>query len=244
MPVCGLILDFDGVIADSEALANTVLAETVSEPGRATTLEDALARYMGKRWPEVVALIEADIGRTVPEGFSDSLKAATLDRFRMDRREVAGAGAFIQQFAWLPQCIASSSSLDRLRLCLELLGLSARFGDKVLSAEMVERGKPHPDIFLLAAERIGVAPRDCVVIEDSPGGVRAGIAAGMTVVGLSAASHLRAGHARRLVEAGANYVAADWGEVTDLVSNLRGRSHSASALAGPHGRLLDSRLPP
>jgi HAD superfamily hydrolase (TIGR01509 family) len=220
MPVRGLIFDFDGVIADSEALANTVLAETVTGLGREISLQYALDHYMGRRWPEVVALIEADIGRKVPDGFSEALKAATLKRFRTDLQEVEGARAFIRQFSWLPQCIASSSSMDRLRVCLEVLGLSRQFGRNVYSAEMVERGKPHPDIFLLAAEGIEVLPRDCAVIEDSASGVRAGIAAGMTVIGLCAGSHLKPGHAQNLAAAGANYVAANWREVQGFVSTL------------------------
>jgi HAD superfamily hydrolase (TIGR01549 family) len=220
MPVRGLVFDFDGVIADSEALANMVLAEAVTELGRETTLQDALNRYMGKRWPEVVALIESDIGEPLPDNFSDTLKAATLMRFRTELQEVQGARAFIQEFAWIPQCIASSSSLDRLRLCLDVLGLASRFRDNVFSADMVERGKPHPDIFLLAAGRMGVPPQSCLVIEDSISGVRAGVAAGMTVVGLCAGSHLKPSHAQRLEEVGANYVVADWSEAKTLISRL------------------------
>ena len=87
----GLIFDFDGVIADSEALANTVLAETVTVHGLPTTLEQALNRYMGKRWPEVIAAIEMGLGRVLPTAFSDDLQRATLDRFRSDLREVTGA---------------------------------------------------------------------------------------------------------------------------------------------------------
>jgi len=88
---------------------------------------------------------------------------------------------------------------------------------------MVERGKPHPDIFLLAAARMGFPPRDCIVIEDSLSGVRAGLAAGMTVVGLCAGSHLNPGHAQRLKEVGANYVAANWAEVKTLMLHLAGQ---------------------
>src|SRR5882724_11152155 len=85
--VGALIFDFDGVIADSESIANTVLAETVSELGHATTLDQALTRYMGRRWSEVVAEIEAAIGKPVPSNFSDQLKFATLERFRTDLKE-------------------------------------------------------------------------------------------------------------------------------------------------------------
>jgi hypothetical protein len=102
----GLIYDFDGVIADSEALANTVLAETITSLGRPTTLDEALDRYMGKRWPEVIALIESDLGRALPNSFSEDLKMATLERFSADLREVQGASSFIRHFHDIPRCIA------------------------------------------------------------------------------------------------------------------------------------------
>ena len=92
---------------------------------------------------------------------------------------------------------------DRLRLCLSVLALEAEFGSHVFSADMVARGKPHPDIFLFAASRLGVRPDQCLVIEDSAGGIRAAVAAGMTAVGLCAASHIREGHDLRLRDAGA-----------------------------------------
>jgi HAD superfamily hydrolase (TIGR01509 family) len=208
-----LIFDFDGVIADSEAIANTVLAETVTGLGHSTTLDQALTRYSGRRWDEVMAEIEAAIGKPVPSSFASELKLATLDRFRTDLKEVEGAANFIRRFSHLPRCIASSSSIDRLQLCLSVLALEAEFGNHVFSADMVARGKPHPDIFLLAAGRLGVSPNECLVIEDSAGGIKAAVAAGMTAVGLCAASHIRAGHDVRLRDAGAAHLAHSWPEV-------------------------------
>lgn len=153
-----LIFDFDGVIADSEAIANTVLAEVVTDLGHSTTLDKALTRYSGRRWDEVVAEIEAV-------------------------------------------------------LCLSVLALETEFGSHVFSADMVARGKPHPDIFLFAAGKLGVSPDQCLVIEDSAGGIRAAIAAGMTAVGLCAASHIREGHDLKLRDAGAVHVAHSWLDV-------------------------------
>src|ERR1043165_5912004 len=97
--VGALIFDFDGVITDSESIANTVLAETVAALGQSTTLDQALARYMGRRWGEVVAEIEAAIGKPLPSDFSGQLKRATLERFRTDLKEVSGASDFIRRFA-------------------------------------------------------------------------------------------------------------------------------------------------
>lgn len=223
-----LIFDFDGVIADSEALANTVLAEFVTNVGQPTTLDDALAHYCGRRWDDVLAAIEAAIGRPLPAHFSDDLRTATLDQFAKDLREVRGSTAFIRKFSDVPRCIASSSSVDRLQLCLATLGLQDSFGANVFSADMVSRGKPHPDIFLFAAEKLGVDPKSCLVIEDSAGGIQAAVAAGMTAVGLCAASHIRPGHDLRLREAGATHLASSWDEVAavaelflDRASGLR-----------------------
>jgi HAD superfamily hydrolase (TIGR01509 family) len=211
--VGALIFDFDGVIADSEAIANTVLAETVTGLGHSTTLDQALARYSGRRWDEAMAEIEAAIGKPLPADFSSELKRATLDRFRTDLKEVSGAAHFIRRFSHLPRCIASSSSIDRLRLCLSVLALEAEFGSHVFSADMVARGKPYPDIFLFAAGKLGVSPDECLVIEDSAGGIKAAVAAGMTAVGLCAASHIREGHDVRLRDAGAVHLAHSWSEV-------------------------------
>jgi HAD superfamily hydrolase (TIGR01549 family) len=215
-----LIFDFDGVIADSEALANTVLAEFVTDLGRVTSLDDALARYAGRRWDDVVTEIESAVGRPLPAGFSDNLKSATLNRFRTDLQEVNGATRFIRRFSEIPRCIASSSSMDRLQLCLSVLDLADHFEDNVFSADMVPRGKPHPDLFLLAAEKLGVPPGSCLVIEDSAGGIKAAVAAGMTAVGLCSASHIREGHQRTLREAGAAHLANSWAEVEGIASRL------------------------
>lgn len=220
--VGALIFDFDGVIADSEAIANTVLAETVTGLGHATTLDQALTRYMGRRWGEVVAEIEAAIGKPLPGNFSDQLKLATLNRFRTDLKEVSGATDFIRRFSHIPRAIASSSSIDRLQLCLSVLALEAEFGNHVFSADMVARGKPHPDIFLYAASKLGVNPSECLVIEDSAGGIRAAIAAGMTAVGLCAASHIRDGHDLKLRDAGALHLAQSWSDVERIAVQFLG----------------------
>jgi len=222
--LAALIFDFDGVIADSEALANTVLAEFVTSSGHPTTLDDALDRYCGRRWDDVLAAIESGLGRPLPADFSDHLRAATLDRFRKELREVRGATDFIRTFAAIPRCIASSSSIDRLQLCLSVLDLEDSFGDNVFSADMVRRGKPHPDLFLFAAERLGVDPASCLVIEDSAGGIRAAVAAGMTAVGLCAASHIRPDHNLRLGEAGASHLAHSWDEVATFAQQFLDRA--------------------
>jgi len=214
----GIIYDFDGVIADSEVLANLVLAEAVSSLGLPTTLQQSFDRYMGKRSAEIVTAIEESLGRKISPTFTDDLRAVTLARFRSELREVSGAQDFILRYAHLPSCIASSSSMERLSVSLEAVRLSEAFGNRVFSADLVPRGKPHPDIFLHAADKIGLAPEYCLVVEDSPNGVRAGLAAGMCVVGLCAGAHIRPGHAERLREAGAKHVFDTWTEVGEFLA--------------------------
>lgn len=215
-----IIFDFDGVIADSEVLSNTTLVEIVTELGIPTTLEDAYRDYMGKRFHDIVAAIERSYGRSLPAGFAGDYQARTLSRFRTGLRPIEGVREFIATFQTLPRCIASSSSPDRLALCLEVLDMEALFQDRVFSASTVAHGKPHPDIFLHAAANIGIQPEHCIIIEDSASGVIAGRAAGATVVGLLAGGHIRDGHGAVLTDAGAHYVVNTYREVEEVVRNL------------------------
>ena len=219
--MAGLIIyDFDGVIADSEVLGNTVLAELVTDLGAPTTLDDAYRLFMGKRLSAVLEEIEKLVGCPVPEDFAALFQQQLATRFSTDLQPVSGARNHIAAFAHVPRCIASSSSPDRLALSLEKLNLKAEFGANVFSASLVDRGKPHPDIFLHAAKQMSTQPAHCIVIEDSPTGVEAGIAAGMAVIGLLAGSHIRPGHRDRLVAAGANFVAADFGQAEHITAQL------------------------
>jgi beta-phosphoglucomutase-like phosphatase (HAD superfamily) len=120
----------------------------------------------------------------------------------------------------VPNCIASSSSPERLALSLDVLNMTSLFEGRVFSASNVARGKPHPDIFLHAAEQLGVPPSDCIVIEDSVGGVTAARAAGATAIGFAAAGHIKPGFDARLKEAGADYVVASFAELDSILRAL------------------------
>jgi HAD superfamily hydrolase (TIGR01509 family) len=215
-----IIFDFDGVIADSEVLANAVLAEFVTELGVPTTVEDSYRDYMGKRFHEVVAAIEKAVGRAIPESFGEMWQVRTLARFRQELAPIAGVREFIAKFIALPRCIASSSTPQRLAVSLEILEMTELFEGRVFSTLNVARGKPHPDIFLHAAAEIGVSTHECIIIEDSASGVIAGREAGSTVIGLLAAGHIRDGHGARLKDAGAHYLAANYVEVERIVRDL------------------------
>lgn len=210
------------MLADSEVLSNTVIAELITELGKPTTVGDAYRTFMGKRLSEVIETIEAVIGRKLPPDFTDAYQLRTFNAFRARLKPVGGAREFLQTWREVPRCIASSSSPERLALSLEVLNMTALFEGRVFSASNVARGKPHPDIFLHAAEQLGVEPTDCIVIEDSVGGVTAGRAAGATVVGLTAASHIQPGHDARLRQAGADHVVASFAELDRVIRPLLG----------------------
>ena len=201
-------------------LANSVLAEFITKLGVPTTPDDALSLYMGKRYPDLIAAIEVATGRPLSKAKSSEIQDRTLARFGRDLKLIQGARAYIEAFKQIPQCIASSSSPERLSFCLELLDLRDIFGSNVFSASQVERGKPYPDIFLYAAARMQVDPIASVVIEDSVSGVQAGVAAGATVIGLMAGSHIREGHAARLREAGAHHIAKSFLEAERITRSL------------------------
>jgi HAD superfamily hydrolase (TIGR01509 family) len=219
MSVGLLIFDFDGVIADSEGLANEVLARYATELGAPMSEQNALERFAGKRIGDVTASVEQLVGGPLP-GFADELLRRTLKAFETGLREVRGVGAFLHEHRDLPRCIASSSAPKRIEFCLSLLKLGSYFGDNIFSADQVARGKPYPDIFLLAANRMNADRTTAVVIEDSPGGVQAALAAGMRVIGLLAATHLGHDHREKLRAAGAEMLAADYNEVSKILAML------------------------
>jgi HAD superfamily hydrolase (TIGR01509 family) len=177
-----VIFDCDGVLVDSEPLSNRILAERLTAIGLPTTVEDAMRDYMGRSWRSDVELIESRLGRDLPDEFSEAYHAEVLAAFERELEPVPGIVAALDAID-TPWCVASSSAHPRIRTSLRATGLLPRFEGRIFSSTDVEHGKPEPDLFLLAAATMGAAPERCVVVEDAPAGVQAGVAAGMTVLG-------------------------------------------------------------
>lgn len=217
-----VIFDYDGVIADSERLNNQLLAELLTEIGLPTSLDEALALYMGKRWLDCQPLIEARLGRPCPDHVLTEWTSRCHTRAATELTAVTGVLDFMTTRGER-RCIASSSPPDWIALGLSRFGLSEDDAGPVFSAAIhVTRGKPHPDLFLHAARTMGVDPTCTLVIEDSPFGVQAGVAAGMTVIGLCAGGHVRAGHAEMLKAAGAHHLAHDYAQAARILDVGRG----------------------
>jgi HAD superfamily hydrolase (TIGR01509 family) len=180
-----VIFDCDGVLVDSDRISLRIQAERITALGLPTTYEDCVRDYLGLGMPATLRILAERLGRPLPDGWPDDLDAAVRDAFRRELRPVAGIAAALDAIE-LPTCVASSGSHAKMRLTLGLTGLYDRFAGRIFSAEEVERGKPEPDLFLHAAERMGAAPGDCVVVEDSPFGAAAARAAGMRALGYAA----------------------------------------------------------
>jgi len=216
-----IIFDCNGVLVDSEPIAATVAAEEFQRAGINVTPEIVARFFAGRRPADMFADIEAATGRKLPVNFASVLKTATLERFRTELRATAHVA---HALTWLrgPKCVASSSPIDRIRVSLEATDLIRFFEPNLFSASEVPSGKPAPDLLFYAARRMGVQPQDCFVVEDSPAGVAAAAAAGMTPIGFVGGSHAVVNLGSLLTYAGARAVIADMRALKATIVTLRG----------------------
>jgi HAD superfamily hydrolase (TIGR01509 family) len=186
-----VIFDCDGVLVDSETISNEVLARALTAQGLPTTLAQSRRAYQGLLLAEIDSRAQARLGRPLAKDWLERYERDRAAVFRRDLRaipEVAEAVRRIQAVG-IAVCVASQGKLEKTRLSLKLTELAPLFPDETLfSAYSVPRGKPHPDLFLHAARTMAAEPARCVVVEDTPSGVTAAVAAGMRVFGYAADS--------------------------------------------------------
>ncbi len=190
-----VIFDCDGVLVDSEVISNRVLAAMLTEQGLPTTLPQARREYQGLLLADVQARAEAKLGRALPLDWLTRYEDTRAEAFRRELAPVAGAAETVEHLRTegLGVCVASQGKLEKTRLSLALTGLDHLFPERArFSAHSVANGKPAPDLFLHAAAAMGVEPVACAVVEDTPSGVTAAVAAGMRAIGYTADSDERA----------------------------------------------------
>ncbi|MGW1172046.1 HAD family hydrolase [Streptomyces sp. NPDC002550] len=208
-----IIFDNDGVLVDSEPISNRHLAAYLTELGHPTSYEESIRDYMGSAMHRVHELVLQRTGQRLPDDFDDVFHARVFAAFERELQPVAGVAGVLEKLAadGVPYCVASSGSHARIRVGHRTTGLDRWFAEeRIFSSEDVGRGKPAPDLFLYAAERMGVSPQRCLVVEDSPLGVQAAVAAGMTVYGFTAMTP-----AAKL--ASADQLFSTMGELADLL---------------------------
>ncbi|WP_148252690.1 HAD family hydrolase [Aidingimonas lacisalsi] len=218
-----LIFDCDGVLVDSECLAEGVLLERLGQWLPDLHPEVELRQALGMTTSAILAHLEQRSRHRLPADALERIDAAIEVRLARELRPVTGVAASVSRLP-LPMAIVSNSSRRRVRASLETTGLVEWLDDAPLfTAEQVERPKPDPGVYLLAASSLGSEPADCLVIEDSVSGVTAACAAGMTVIGFLGASHIEPGHDQRLLDAGAWRVMTRMDELDVLLAHWQQR---------------------
>ena len=216
------IFDCDGVLVDSEPIISQAHADALTQCGYAVAAQDINDRFCGMTDPEILDVIEREWGRALPASYAERVALIIEENFLQSLTAIEGVA---EALVWLPlpACVASSSTLQQIRRKLELTALLSRFGENLFSATMVTRGKPAPDLFLHAAQRLATPPDRCLVIEDSPAGIDAALAADMTAIGFSGGSHCGPEHGARLWARGAVLVIADMHELAPAIAQTRVR---------------------
>jgi HAD superfamily hydrolase (TIGR01509 family) len=181
-PISLVIFDCDGVLVDTERIAVRIDVIVLAELGWPMTEAEVVERFMGRSDEEMTAEIEAHLGRRLPASWEEPFRHLYRQAFEAELEPVAGVVEALDAIA-IPTCVASSGTHEKIRFTLGLTGLYERFAGRIFSVSDVARGKPAPDLFLHAADRMGVPPAQCAVVEDSRYGVEAARAAGMRAFG-------------------------------------------------------------
>lgn len=217
-----ILFDCDGVLVDSEKIYVEVEREHLARIGLHYDLNVYMDRFQGLGGADFWTALQSDhqaLGKgPLPETFGPDLDAATLARIDAELTDIAGIKELLETHRGA-RAVASSSRLQRLHHKLRHTGLHAYFEPHIYSGEQVENGKPAPDLFLFAAGKLGVQPASTLVIEDSANGVKAGLAAGMTVWGFVGGGHSHDGHAEQLSAAGAHRVVDSHDDLAAILSD-------------------------
>jgi HAD superfamily hydrolase (TIGR01509 family) len=183
-----VIFDCDGVLIDSEPIANRVLQRALEGAGLAMAHDEVMKTFVGRTRDGCIEMAGRMLGRALPADFGAKWDAALYEALAREVQPVEGIVEVLEGLR-LPWCVASNGEPERMRLALRAAGLEGRVGGRLFSAKQVARPKPAPDLFLHAARVMGHLPATCAVVEDTPTGVKAAVAAGMRVFGYVGAAH-------------------------------------------------------
>ncbi|MEM1321336.1 MAG: HAD-IA family hydrolase [Bacteroidota bacterium] len=213
-PLQLIIFDCDGVLVDSEAISNRLVAELLQELSIPMSTEESLRQFAGTSMEYIRNYIHQLTGQPLPENFEAIYRKRSALAFAEELQPIEGVARAIEAIP-LPRCVASNGPREKIVTNLKITGLSSFFNDRLFSAYDIQRWKPAPDLYLHAADQMQVATQQCVVVEDSSAGVQAAIAAGMRVLAYGGS-----GNADRLQAAGATQVFEHMSELPGLVSRL------------------------
>ncbi|MER9016814.1 HAD family hydrolase [Mesorhizobium sp. M0207] len=221
-----VIFDCDGVLVDSEMLSVSALLKMIALAGGNVSEDIAYEHFLGKSMKSVREILASDFGLDLTEQHLTEMRSELMRRFRDELKPMPGIAQVLPRLG-VPCCVASSGTLERIRYALDVTGLLGLLEPHLFSAAMVARGKPAPDLFLHAADKMRAAPRNCLVVEDSPAGIEAARAAGMRVLAFTGGSHtgnpaLKA----RLASSEPDFIFADMLQLPDLIAGLGARART------------------
>jgi len=214
-----VIFDCDGVLVDSEPLSGLAYQNIYHRHG-INVGPEVFRPCIGMKQADILELLKSITGFALPPEDIDQLWPETRLLFEGRLQATDGLATFLDNLP-AKKCVASSSSLERIKFSLGVTGIIKYFPEAdIFSSSMVKRGKPAPDLFLYAAKTMDLEPQHCVVVEDSPYGVQGGIAAGMQVIGYTGGGHSEPSHEQRLRKAGAHFVCETWEQVNSVLQGL------------------------
>jgi HAD superfamily hydrolase (TIGR01509 family) len=217
-----LICDCDGVLVDSEIIADRVMLDTLTALLPALDFKPVVKTAFGQQTSRFLAGVEASFGIKLPADFLETVEHNVEVELARSLSPINGVREALHRIA-LPAAVVSNSRLARVTASVRRAGLSDVFAERIFSAEQVARPKPYPDIYLFAAQRLGVAPDRCVVVEDSIAGLNAACAAGMKTIAFVGASHIPSGYADVLRKIGITRIIERMDELPALVeAGVRG----------------------
>ncbi|MEM6464272.1 MAG: HAD family hydrolase [Pseudomonadota bacterium] len=214
-----VIFDCDGVLIDSEIISATILMELLAHYGLTVDLQHVQRHFLGRSFPTVAASIRTSFDLDLPATFESDYRRMLLLCFEKELQPSAGILDVLETLQ-TPFCVATSSSPERVKRSLKIVGLDRFFEGNTYTASQVARGKPAPDLFLHVAETEGCAPHRCLVIEDSLPGIEAARSAGMRVLQYVGGSHFKDTQQSMERPSGADGVFDSWDRFCDLAPGL------------------------
>ncbi|CAM3582751.1 HAD family hydrolase [Halomonas lysinitropha] len=229
-----LIFDCDGVLVDSEAIAEATLVELLGGWLPDLDADTVLSQALGMTTANILRHLEGQSRHRLPEEAKERVDQTIESRLLENLEAIDGVAEVIRTFRF-PLAVVSNSRRKRVLASLATTRLDAVFGDApIFTADQVERPKPDPELYLLAAREMGCTPAHCLVVEDSVSGVTAAHGAGMTVIGFTGASHVPPGQAERLTQAGAWRVLNHMNGLATLVDQWRAHRCASRTLPTRH----------
>lgn len=216
-----VIFDSDGVLVDSEIISANLLIECLHSLSIDINFEYVQGNFLGRSFSYIVENINKNFNVLLPESFEETYRHKLLEAFKNELQPIEGVVDVLSQLS-VDCCLASSSSRERIEISLANTSLIKWFPDRIFTADQVEHGKPAPDLFLYAAQNMGYAPENCLVIEDSRSGIQAAMSAGMEVMHFVGGSHMKDNNTQLLTGEALNIpVIKEWSEFLEQRPDLK-----------------------